>query len=43
MTRLMMTWLCACALLLGLPQQSHAQKKELIAAKDQVKAGKDLD
>lgn len=34
--------LCMVAFLFGLPVASHAQKKELIAAKDQVKAGKDL-
>ena len=38
-----MTWICACAFLLGMPVMAHAQKKELMAAKDQVKAGKDLD
>lgn len=43
MTRWLMTWVCACAFLLGMPNTVHAQKKELVTAKDQVKAGKDLD
>ena len=43
MKRLIQTWLLAGALLMGAPSLGHAQKKELIAAKDQVKAGKDLD
>lgn len=43
MKRLIQTWLLVGALLMGAPSLGHAQKKELIAAKDQVKAGKDLD
>lgn len=43
MKRLIQTWLLVGALLMGASAPGYAQKKELIAAKDQVKAGKDLD
>jgi len=44
MKRIVSTWICALLLLfVGAPSEMMAQKKELIAARDQVKAGKDLD
>jgi len=44
MKRIVSTWLCILLLLFfGMPSEMMAQKKELIAARDQVKAGKDLD
>ena len=42
MTRLKYVWMFTIVLFFGLPSVMQAQKKEIAAARDQVKAGKDL-
>ena len=42
MTRLKYIWMFTIVFFFGLPSVMQAQKKEITAARDQVKAGKDL-
>ena len=42
MTRLKYIWMFTIVLFFGLPSVMQAQKKEIAAARDLVKAGKDL-